>query len=137
MRSPRRNVVATGIADSELRGIRGGSERLPTILSVAPIFPSHYHDQQGLIDAARRHWIRDEGQRRRLERLFRNTRVEGRHFALSVDELAGLRSFEDANDAYIRCAVELGARAISEALARAHLAPSDVDHVFFTSVTGI
>jgi alkylresorcinol/alkylpyrone synthase len=129
--------VVTGIADPALRAWRRDSERLPTILSVAPAFPSHYHDQQTLIDAAKRHWIRDEPQRRRLDRLFRNTCVEGRHLALPIDELAELRSFEDANDAYIRCAVELGTRAISAALAQAGLDPRDVDHVFFASVTGI
>ena len=125
------------IGDPALRAVWGQSEHLPTVLSVAPAFPSHYLDQQALIEAAKRHWIRDEPQRRRLERLFHNTCVEGRHLALPVDELAGLRSFEEANDAYIRCAVELGERAISAALAGAGLDPRDVDHVFFASVTGI
>jgi alkylresorcinol/alkylpyrone synthase len=129
--------VAIGIADPSLRAWRGETERLPTVLSVAPVFPAHYHDQQQLLEAAKRHWIRDAALRRRLESLFRNTGVDGRHLALPVDELAELRSFEAANDAYIQCAVELGARAISAALADADRDPSDVDHVFFTSVTGI
>jgi alkylresorcinol/alkylpyrone synthase len=110
---------------------------LPTVLAVAPALPPHYRDQESLIDAAKRHWIGDPPQRRRLERLFRNTGVAGRYLALSVDEMAALRSFEQSNDAYIRCAIELGERAVSEALARAGLAPRDVDHVFFASVTGI
>ena len=129
--------MTTGIADSTLRAWRGESQRLPTVLSVAPALPSHYHEQRELIEAAERHWIRDASQRRRLERLFRNTRVEGRHLALPLDEMAALSSFEEANGAYVRCAVELGARAVSEALARAGLAAGDVDHVFFASVTGI
>jgi alkylresorcinol/alkylpyrone synthase len=110
---------------------------LPTILSVAPALPSHYCDQEALIEAAKAHWIHDRPLAQRLERLFRSTGVDGRHLALSVDELAALGSFEEANAAYIRCAVELGERAIGEALARAHLAARDVDHVFFASVTGI
>src|SRR2546427_757519 len=130
--------MVTGIAQSaRLRAPRRAPERLPTVLSVAPALPSHYRDQEALIDAAKRHWIRDPSQHRGLERLFRNTGVDGRYFALSVDEMAALRSFEDANGAYIRCAVELGERAVSDALARAGLAARDVDHVFFASVTGI
>ena len=129
--------MAIGIADPALRAWRGESKRLPAVLSVAPAFPPHYHDQHELLEAAKRHWIHDEAARRRIEALFRNTCVEGRHLALPLDELAALRSFEEANDAYIRCAVELGARAISTALAGAELAPGDVDHVFFTSVTGL
>ncbi|TMA32162.1 MAG: type III polyketide synthase, partial [Deltaproteobacteria bacterium] len=123
--------------ESAPRAARGEPERLPTVLSVAPALPYHYRDQQALIDAARQHWIRDPSLLRRLEKLFRATGVDGRHLALSIDEMAELRSFEDANRAYIRCAVELGERAVSDALAGAGLAPRDVDHVFFASVTGI
>jgi len=129
--------VSTGIADSALDVSHVPAERLPTVLSVAPALPRHYLDQQSLIEAAQRHWIRDAVQRRRLERLFTNACVEGRHLALPVDELAALRSFEEANAAYIRCAVDLGARAVADAVARAGLAACDVDHVFFASVTGI
>jgi alkylresorcinol/alkylpyrone synthase len=108
-----------------------------TVLSVAGALPAHYHDQQALIDAAKRHWITDAPRRRRLETLFHNTRVEGRYLALPIDELAALRSFEDANAAYIRCGVDLGARAVLDALKCAALSPRDVDHVFFASTTGI
>src|SRR4029453_13730104 len=99
--------------------------------------PAHYHDQEALVEAAKRHWITDAPRRRRLESLFQNTRVEGRVPALPIDELAALKSFEEANAAYIRCGVELGARAVSDALKRAGLSPSDVDHVFCATTTGI
>jgi alkylresorcinol/alkylpyrone synthase len=129
--------VATEIAKWEARASRPEPQRLPTVWSVAPALPAHYCDQEALIAAAKQHWIRDPERARRLERLFRSTGVDGRHLALSVEEMAGLSSFEEANAAYVRCAVDLGARAVLEALARAGLAPSDVDHVFFASVTGI
>jgi alkylresorcinol/alkylpyrone synthase len=128
--------VATELAKWQLRAA-GPAPRLPTVLSVAPALPSHYRDQEALIEAAKQHWIRDPEHAHRLERLFRSTGVDGRHLALSTDEMAALRSFEEANNAYVRCAVELGARAASHALARAGLAARDVDHVYFASVTGI
>ncbi|HKA13676.1 MAG TPA: 3-oxoacyl-[acyl-carrier-protein] synthase III C-terminal domain-containing protein [Myxococcota bacterium] len=129
--------MATVAIESAPRAARGEPERLPTVLSAAPALPSHYRDQEALIDAAKQYWVHNPSLRRRLEQLFRSTGVEGRHLALSIDEMAALRSFEDANGAYIRCAVDLGARAVSDALARAGRAPRDVDHVFFASVTGI
>jgi alkylresorcinol/alkylpyrone synthase len=130
--------VATGIIEPAPQRLAGPElARLPTVLSVAPALPAHYRDQEALIDAAKRHWIRDPALSRRLESLYRSTGVTGRHLALPIDEMAALRSFEDANGAYIRCAVELGERAVSDALARAGLAACDVDHVFFASVTGI
>ena len=130
-------VEIAKIAKWQRRAARPEPDRLPTVLSVAPALPPHYSDQEALIAAAKQHWVVDPSQRHRLERLFRNTGVDGRHFALSLDEMAALHSFEAANDAYIRCAVELGSRAVTDALARAGLRACDVDHVFFASVTGI
>src|SRR5262249_34477792 len=46
-------------------------------------------------------------------------------------------SFGAANDAWIRCAVDLGEQALRDALDRAGLSPGDVHHLFFVSVTGI
>src|SRR5262245_35202595 len=128
--------MATEIAKWEV-GAAAEPDRLPTVLSVARALPPHYCDQEALIEAAKQHWIRDPGQRHRLERMFRSTGVNGRHLALSVDEMAALHSFEDANAAYVRSAVDLGARAVSDALARAGLSPRGVAHVFFAAWTGI
>ncbi len=47
------------------------------------------------------------------------------------------RTFQDANDAFIRVGTEVGEAAVRGALAKAGLDPSDVDAIFFTSVTGI
>lgn len=63
--------------------------------------------------------------------------VEGRYLALPIEEYRGLRTFGDTNDAFIRCGLDLGARAVSDGLAAAGLEPEDVDHVFFVSVTGV
>jgi alkylresorcinol/alkylpyrone synthase len=129
--------VSRSVEESAGRAADLGQARLPTVLSVAPALPSHYHDQQTLLDAAKRVFCREPSQGRRLDRLFRNVCVAGRHLALSMEETAALGSFQQANDAYIRCAVELGARAVASALERAGLSAEDVDHIFFVSITGI
>jgi alkylresorcinol/alkylpyrone synthase len=75
--------------------------------------------------------------RRRIESLQESVRVGWRHLALPLEDYAALDTFGKANDAWIRVGLELGERAAADALARARLAPADVDALFAVSVTGI
>jgi alkylresorcinol/alkylpyrone synthase len=104
---------------------------------VGSALPEHYYDQETLIAACRELWGASLRNPARLEQLHRNARVGGRCLALPIDAYPRLRSFGDANDAFIRVATRLGERAVADALAQAGLAPRDVDAIFFTSVTGI
>lgn len=72
-----------------------------------------------------------------LERFHRSAKVRTRHFALPLEEYAGLRGFGDTNDRFIQAAVEYGGQAIRGALAQAGLQPSDIDLLMFTTVTGV
>jgi len=54
-----------------------------------------------------------------------------------MEDYAKLQSFGDANDAWIRVALDVGEAAIKDALEKAGLAPADVDSLIFVSVTGI
>lgn len=110
---------------------------LSRIRSVASALPRNYYRQTELLDASQDLWGGQIRNRQRIEQLYRSVQVDGRHLALSKEEIAGLESFTDANDAYIRCAVELGSEATERALAQAGLRPTDVDHIFYVSVTGI
>ncbi len=107
------------------------------IAAVSAALPEHYYDQQTLLDALKRLWGPGDRGTTRLEQFHRAVQVDGRHLALSMEETARIGSFAEANDAYIRCAVDLGARAVADALAAARLRATDVDHIFFVSVTGI
>lgn len=99
--------------------------------------PENWYDQETLSTALKRGLGGAGLDPRRLARLHRNVQVEGRHLALPIEEYRGLRTFGDTNDAFIRCGLDLGARAVSDGLAAAGLEPEDVDHVFFVSVTGV
>lgn len=107
------------------------------IASVGRALPSHYYDQDSLLDALREVWGGRLHNTARLEQLHRNVLVSGRHLALPVEAYRKLDGFGAANDAFISCAVDLGERAVDDALSRAGLAPRDIDHIFFVSVTGI
>jgi len=107
------------------------------IASVGTALPQNFYGQGELIDALAKLWSGRFHNPRRLEQIQQNTLVGGRHLALPIEAYASLTSFGAANDAFIRCGLELGERAIREALSRAQLTPRDVDHVFELSVTGI
>ncbi|WP_207455590.1 type III polyketide synthase [Herbiconiux sp. SYSU D00978] len=72
-----------------------------------------------------------------LQRMHRGAGVERRHLALPLGEYRELRDFHRANDTFIRVGLELLEEATADALDKAGLAATDVDHIFFTSVTGI
>ena len=107
------------------------------IASVGRAFPPHYYDQETLIAALEQVWGSRHRGAHRLATIHRNTLVGGRHLALPLAAYAELTSFTAANDAFIRCAVDLGEEALRDALANAELQPEDVDHVIFVSITGL
>ena len=72
-----------------------------------------------------------------LERLHRNAGVDTRHIVAPLPEYGALRGLEAANDRYIQEAADLGERALRGALDRAGLAPSELDLLIVTSVTGV
>jgi alkylresorcinol/alkylpyrone synthase len=107
------------------------------IASAASAFPAHYHDQDAIRRRIERMWADAPDVLRRLPTLFANCGVEGRHFALPLERYEELTTFGQFNDEWIRCATELGERAVRLALERAKLRPEDVDAIFFSTVTGL
>ncbi len=72
-----------------------------------------------------------------LRRLHGAAGVQTRHMVLPLAAYADLGGFGDANDVFIDQGVRLGEQAITTSLGDAGLAPSDVDLLMTTSVTGI
>lgn len=72
-----------------------------------------------------------------VARLHRNAGVATRHLALPLEEYDDLGDFGRANDRFIDIGVELGARAVTEALKAASLTPEDVDVIVSATVTGL
>jgi alkylresorcinol/alkylpyrone synthase len=107
------------------------------IAGVGRAFPEHYYPQEVLAEALKKHWATRHFNLDRLDQLHRNVLVDGRHLALPLEEYEALDSFTKANDAFIRVAVDVGARAIENVLEVAGLGTKDVSHLLFVSTTGI
>ena len=115
----------------------GAAPPHPRVRAVGRVLPDHWADQETLIAAFRSAWAGAHFNVERLEELHRAVQVSGRHLALPLAAYAELTSFAQRNDAWTAAAVDLGERAVREALRRAGLAPADVGHLVFVTTTGI
>ncbi len=107
------------------------------IAAVGSAFPAHYYDQETLLAAFRERWAGAFFNPARLEQLHRHVLVGGRHLALPLEEYPRLERWGQKNDAWIRVAQEVGEHAVRAAVERAGLELSDVDALFFVTVTGV
>jgi alkylresorcinol/alkylpyrone synthase len=107
------------------------------LLAAATALPKHFADQETLVSEFRSLWSAKHFNLDRLEQLFKAVRVGGRYLSLPIAEYRALESFAARNNAWTRVATELGEVVLRRALDRAGLAPEQLDHVFFTTVTGI
>ncbi|GAB2819510.1 3-oxoacyl-[acyl-carrier-protein] synthase III C-terminal domain-containing protein [Actinocorallia aurea] len=107
------------------------------IAAVRGVLPEHRYAQEEITEAFVAGWGLTGTKRSLLERLHTAVGVRTRSLALPIGGYAGLDGFGGANDAYIAASVDLGARALTGALADACLAPKDVDLILTVSTTGV
>lgn len=107
------------------------------IAAVGSALPQHVYDQSVLTRYLEGVFADDPSASRRIAQLHENTRVRTRRLALPLEAYSSLGSFSDCNAAWLRCALDLGERAVDLALRRAGLTPKDVDAFFFSTVTGL
>jgi len=107
------------------------------IAAVGRALPEHVHTRDEVIARLGTLWSDDRRVLERVAGLHANTGVETRHFALPLEAYAELDTFGQKNELYLRCALELGERAIEDALRQVDLSPGDVDLFLATTITGL
>ncbi len=113
------------------------TENAPRVIGTGTALPSNYVNQDQLTARLRELWSRRYSDLRRFDQIQAALGITGRHLALPIEEYIPLDTFAKTNDAWMKAAPEVGARAARAALEQAGLEPSDVDHLFFVTVTGI
>src|SRR4051812_20791112 len=107
------------------------------VLSVHGVLPEHRYPQAELTHAFTEVMLRGQVDEAVVERIHGNAGVAWRHLALPVHRYRELSGFTESNDAFIEAGVELGARAVTDALKDAGLTPQDVDLFASATVTGL
>jgi len=107
------------------------------ILSVRGVVPEHCYRQDEITESFTASMLTQQVSRGVVDRFHRNAGVETRHTALPLEDYAALRDFGESNDAFIEVGVQLGARAVLEALKAVDLVPTDVDLIISATVTGL
>jgi alkylresorcinol/alkylpyrone synthase len=107
------------------------------IASVASAFPKNYYPQSVLLAGLRTLWGAKLDNPALMDRLYSRIGVEGRYLALPYEQYACLDRWGEANRHWIEISQELGEQALGCALKRAHLEPTEIDALFFVSITGV
>jgi alkylresorcinol/alkylpyrone synthase len=107
------------------------------ILSVRGALPAHTYRQEEITDAFADVIAQGGVDEQLLRRFHRNAGVSQRSLVLPLSDYGRLDGFTQANDLFIDHAVELGARALVDALKDAGLTPTDVDVIMCATVTGL
>ncbi len=108
-----------------------------TLAAVSGALPEHRYPQDEITRAFAEVCLGQEGNVELLRRLHGNCAVEFRHLAMPLDRYRALTDFTEANDVFLRVAVELGAKAVTSALDEAGIRADEVDVIFSTTVTGL
>ena len=109
------------------------------IAAVAPALPPYAYTQEEITAELAPLIAPDPRSPRRavLERLHAASGISTRHLAVPLDQYRRLGDFGQTNGLFISVGLDLAEAALRDALKLAGLVPEDVDHILFTSVTGI
>jgi len=108
------------------------------ITSVATQLPPYSRSTQEIIPYLKT-WLTGQEDRfqRKVLKLFENAGVDRRFSIMDAHEVFQNTSFEDKNAIYKRETIKLAEDALTKALDKANLVPTDIDYIITVSCTGI
>ena len=109
---------------------------MPSIVAVATALPPYRVTQAEAAETARR-VLAGREELLKLVRVFPTSGVEERRLAFPAEYYAMPRSFEQRNRDYIEQALILAEQASRACLERARVRPSEVDHLYVVTTTGL
>ncbi len=107
------------------------------ILSASSALPPHYYTQQQVFAALNEQWKGKLDNPELLARFHSRVGVDGRYFSLPLEAYTDLDRWGKANAVWLEVAEDLGEKAITCALQRAHMDKSAIAALLTVSVTGI
>ena len=107
------------------------------IAAVATALPPRYYTQQEVFEELQKHWGPQLETPAVLQRFHQRVGVDGRYFALPLEQYAQMERWGQNNAAWLRVAEELGEQAICKALHRAGLAKEQIGALLTVTVTGV
>lgn len=107
------------------------------IVAASSCFPPYYYPQEEITRALERMLPLNEEQAFRLRKFHQSTGVEGRHLAVSLEELERMDGFGERNDRWISVAEDLGEAVVADLLEKSGLEAREISALAFTTVTGI
>ncbi len=107
------------------------------IAAVASALPPRYYTQQEVFEELQKHWGTQLESPALLQRFHQRVGVDGRYFALPLEQYAQMERWGEFNAAWLQVAEELGEQAICRALAHAGLEKEQIGALLTVTVTGV
>lgn len=107
------------------------------IVAVSAVLPDHVHQQSEITDALIDGLADNDKTAAVIRRIHAATGVNTRHLVMPIAEYRHIEGFTGANKLFRTLGLPLIERAARQAIEQAGLVPSDIDFLFFTTVTGV
>jgi len=109
----------------------------PRIRALSTAVPAHVIDQEEAVAEAARHWGGAYANIARLKMIFSNASIETRYSCVPFKWYLADHGFGERNALYVEHAADLLEKTARDCLAKANLAPEDIDAIVVASSTGI
>jgi alkylresorcinol/alkylpyrone synthase len=108
------------------------------VLATAALPGEYRYQTPDIVDYLKQHWLVnvDSLTARKAVKILKGSNIDSRCSVLPIEQVFSDLSFEEKNDLYVEAMKRMGEQVLTSALAKANLAPTDIDYLITTSCTG-